>query len=32
MSKIYRIGIDENPVIEYDLYSKNESVKISSNI
>lgn len=32
MSKIYRIGIDENPVIEYDLYSKNESVIISSNI
>lgn len=32
MSKIYRIGIDKNPVIEYDLYSKNESVKISSNI
>ena len=32
MSKIYRIGIDENPVIEYDLYSKNDSVKISSNI
>lgn len=32
MSKICRIGIDENPVIEYDLYSKNESVIISSNI
>ncbi len=32
MSKIYRIGIDENPVIEYDLYSKNEIVIISSNI